>query len=190
MLFETAKDKFENLLMEYNLSPSLITLTSADLNTLPDSILDSEVNSRYVYGIKDSKILTSAIIHRLNTYCPLLKKDIIYKNLFYAHLDNMPPNTLKLGRAFYFQTYLSKNTIYIYELDNFARVIDSHVIPLNNIISISDIKNHIVIQAKTSHSKVASDFYFVKTEENDKKLFNILSDANISISKIKEIQLQ
>ena len=186
MLFETARNKFENLLEEYNASASLITLTHADLHSLPDSVLDSEVNKSIVYGIKDSKILTSATTHRLNSYCPITKEQIIYENLFLAHLDNTPPNALTMGGAFYFQTYLSKDTLYIYELDNFARVINSHVIPLNNISSISDIRNHIVIHAKTSHAKTAADFYFVKSNEKDQLLFDVLNDHSVTVCKIKE----
>lgn len=185
MLFQTEKDKFESMLKEYNSAPSLITLTISDLYTLPDSVINAEINNQEIYGIKNSKILTSAVVHRLNLYCPAIN-DVIYQNLFIAHLDTTPPNVLTKGGAFYFQTYLSDNTIFIYELDNFARVINSHVIPLNNIISISDIKNHIVIHAKTSHSKTASNFYFVKMNDNDFALFKLLSDKGMRVSKINE----
>ena len=186
MLFETARNKFENLLKEYNTSDSLITLTHADLHSLPDSVLDSEVNKHAIYGVKDSKILTSATTHRLNSYCPATEENVIYQNLFLAHLDNTPPNALTMGGAFYFQTYLSKDTLYIYELDNFARVINSHVIPLNNISSISNIRNHIVIHAKTSHAKTAANFYFVKLDEKDQLLFNILNEHGVIVCEIKE----
>lgn len=184
MLFQTEKDKFESILNEYNHTPSLITLTLGDLYTLPDSVINADINSQEVYGVKNSKILTSAVVHRLNSYCPAIN-DVIFQNLFIAHLDTTPPNVLTKGGAFYFQTYLSDDTIFIYELDNFARVINSHVIPLNNIISISDIKNHIVIHAKTSHSKTASNFYFVKKDENDFALFKLLSKKGMRISNIR-----
>ncbi|MGL4452804.1 MAG: hypothetical protein ACRCTZ_16680 [Sarcina sp.] len=185
MLFQTEKDKFESLINEYNSIPSLISLTISDLYTLPNSIINDNINFQKIYGVKNSKILTSAVIHGLNSYCPAIN-NIVYQNLFIAHLDTTPPNVLTKGGAFYFQTYLSDDTIFIYELDNFARVINSHVIPLNNIISISDIKNHIVLHAKTSHSKTASNFYFVKINNDDYAIFEILSKKGISISKINE----
>ncbi|MGL4654542.1 MAG: hypothetical protein ACRCWM_01455 [Sarcina sp.] len=185
MLFQTEKDKFETILNKYNNSPSLITLKLSDLYTLSDSIINDEINAQEVYGVKNSKLLTSAVVHRLNSYCPSIDK-VIYQNLFIAHLETTPPNVLTASGAFYFQTYLSNDTIFIYELDNYARVINSHIIPLNNILSISNLKSHIVIHAKTSHSKTASNFYFVKINDDDYALFEILSKKGISISKINE----
>ena len=183
MIVFNETDKFQKLLAEFKESPSLIELTLTDFHSLPNSIIESDINHNYVYGVKDSVILTNAMVHRLDKYCPIPQKKLLYKNTFKAKDQNAPPRSQDLSNLCYLQVYLSKDKLFIYELDNYARVLNSHIILVNDIKGLIDSKNYLIIESITSHSSEVNSFSILKSDTNKKTLTILLKylDKNAKI---------
>ncbi|WP_297437165.1 hypothetical protein [uncultured Clostridium sp.] len=174
MLVFNETDKFKKLLAEFKEVPSLIELTLTDFHSLSNSIIESDKNFNYVYGIKDSCILLGAMAHRLDTYCPIPLKKRLYKNTFKSKGFNPPPQIQNLNDSYYIQVYLSKEKLYIYELDNCARVLNAHIILINKIKRIIDSKDYLTIESITAHSTGFISFNIVKSDTNTKTLDTLL----------------
>ena len=174
MLVFNETDKFKKLLAEFKEVPSLIELTLTDFHSLSNSIIESDKNFNYVYGIKDSSILLGAMAHRLDKYCPIPIKKRLYKNTFKSKGFNPPPHIQGLNDSYYIQIYLSKEKLYIYELDNYARVLNAHIILINKIKRIIDSKDYLTIDSITTHSTGVNLFNIVKSDTNTETLATLL----------------
>lgn len=179
MLVFNETEKFRKLLLQFKKEMSLIELTLADFYSLSDSVTEADINSKSVFGVKDSFILTSAMSHRLDKYCPIKNQNLLYKDVLRVKDEFAPPFTQNNLNTYYIDIYLSKDKVYIYELDNFARVLSSHVILGNDIENITDLKDYITIKAKkTSHGNQSCCFNITKHNQDVKKVITLENALN------------
>lgn len=168
------KNQFEKLIKEFNKNNSMIKLSTSDLNELPEEIINHSINSKFVYGIKNSKILTYLIVNKLDEYCSINKKDLIYNNLFFAHVKNAIPTIWGMQDPFYYQIYMTREKIYIYGLDNYARVTSENKFLLNELSLINLGEKYLTIKFGNN------TFNLVKTSDVTQEF----------IMKLKEIKLE
>lgn len=184
-MFGHKKDKFEKILHQFKKSPSMVELTLEDLESLPDKIKNSPVNKIYSYGIKNTKILLVAVANKLDEMCPIKGDRLLLVEDFFAHSHNKAPDYCTMGGTFYFRVYVSKLHIYIYEMDNFARVQNLNIIQIDNIKSISSTKTHIILVEDSKDSNIGKSFLFVKKSQEQNKLYDLLLSLRINKKNIE-----
>lgn len=179
-MFGKRKDKFEKLIEFYKKTPSLVNLDVEDLKSLPEEVLESPLNNEYTYGYKDMRIMISAISNKLDEYCPLKADDIEYKGIFFAHQSNKAVDYDTMLGTFYFRVYFGNDTFYVYELDEFVRLINTRTFKVSEIIGISDTDRNLVLRYMQSGSKISETFLFVKKSEKDTELYTLLMKNYLS----------
>lgn len=179
-MFAHKKDRFEKILKQFKKSPSMVNLTLDDLESLPNKIKNSPVNNIYSYGIKNTRILLVAVGNKLDQMCPIKDESLLYKDIFFAQSHNKAPDYCTMGGTFYFRVYLSKSVIYIYEMDNFARVNNLNVINIDRIKSISNMKTHIILSEDSKERQIGKKFLFVKKSEQQTELYDILLNLGVN----------
>ena len=179
-MFGKKKDKFENLINYYKKTPSLVNLEVEDLKTLPEEVLNSPLNNQYTYGYKDMRTMICAISNKLDDYCPLYKNEVKFKGIFFAHSHNKPVDYTTMFGSFYFRVYFGNDTLYVYELDQFVRVINSHIFKIADISGIANTTKHLILKYSSSNTTRDNTFLFVKQSENDTKLYDALMSNGLS----------
>ena len=180
------KVNFEKILKEFNKTHSLVPISLEDIKSLPDEVLNSDVNRNYVYGIQNSAIYLAAIDKNLDNYCPLKENDLICKSLFFGHSHNKPVDYTTIGSTFYFKTYFSKDMLYVYELDYYARVLSVDIIKTSDILSIGNIDTHMLLKCYYNNSKFDNTFLFVKRGTNDTTLYDAIIANGLPTERIEK----
>ncbi|MGL4452110.1 MAG: hypothetical protein ACRCTZ_13040 [Sarcina sp.] len=179
-MFGIHKDKLETLIDFFKKSPSIVELTVEDLKTLPDEVINSPLNNEYSYGYKNMRTMLCAMSNKLDEVCPLAKKDIEYKGIFFAHQSNKAPDYDTMLGTFYFRVYFGKDTFHVYHLDEFARVIEIRTFKISQVIGIKDTDRSLILAYLPVDSKIRNSYRFVKKSENDTELYNLLMKNHLT----------
>lgn len=179
------KNNYEKILKEFEKSPSLVSISLDDIESLPEKVLNSSVNKNYVYGVLNSAILLGAVEKNLDKHCPLKGDSLICKTLFFAHAHNKPVDYTTIGATFYFKVYFGNDMLYVYELDYCARVLSVDTIKFSDIVSIGNTPTHLLLRCIYNNSKFENTFLFVKKGEDDNILYDALIKNGLNVSCIE-----
>ncbi|MGG5460411.1 hypothetical protein [Clostridium sp. B9] len=118
-----------------NNNPIDINLKSSNILKTVDNLGDQ--SEEILNYIKGGKILRDLVVPALDADCPIPKEDILYKALFYIPVDYCFKSELLLhsNTVFAQRIYITKNELFIYNLDNYFRLIDKTILPIKYIKS-------------------------------------------------------
>lgn len=121
--------------LELNHKPVDIDLSPNNLSRVTDNLgTESEDILNYVKG---GKILRDLVIEALDKECPIKEEDLIYKALLYISKDYSykVAGILFSESVFSHRIYVTKNYVFIYNLDNYFRLLNSTKLPISAIKS-------------------------------------------------------
>lgn len=196
-LSDEQKKKIKNILnnlikpyLSLDKNPINIDLSGPNLYKVSTKLSDS--SEEVLNHVKGGKILRDLVIESLDKDCPIKENDILYKTLLYIPVDYSfkTVGVLYSNSVFSHRIYVTKNEVFIYNLDNYFRVINTTKLPLTYIksafISKYDKKNYIPFSCNTliinldksteNNLSLPSTYYLVGEKgENVSELYELLN---------------
>lgn len=132
------KKIFKDLIKPYlslNHNPIKIDLSTSKVSNVTNE-LGNESDDVLNY-VKGGKILRNLVIEALDKDCPLKDEEILYKTLLYIPVDYSFKSVgiLYSDSVFSHRIYVTQKEIFMYNLDNYFRVINTTKLPINSIKS-------------------------------------------------------
>lgn len=187
------KKIFKNLINPYlslDKNSVDIDLSNSNLSKITNNLGNS--SKEVLNHVRGGKILRDLVIEALDKDCPIKENDILYKTLLYIPIDYSfkTVGVLYSNSVFSHRIYVTKDELFIYNLDNYFRVINTTKLPLTYIksafISKYDKKNYIPFSCNTliinldkstkNNLSLPSTYYLVGEKgENAPELYELLN---------------
>lgn len=125
--------KLDNTLIWYKKKVSCIdiTITAKDIFNL-SNLNDLIIEDFSIFGVPYTKILREITIAKLNSL--MSRSNITYKFFAYRTLSQTPSKNLYSGTMYHY-IFINKNSLKVYNLDNYYRILEVLTIPFENILS-------------------------------------------------------
>lgn len=199
-LSDEQKKKIKNILnnlikpyLSLDKNPINVDLSSPNLYKVSTKLSDS--SEEILNHVKGGKILRDLVLEALDKECPIKENDILYKTLLYIPVDYSfkTVGVLYSNSIFSHRIYVTKNEMFIYNLDNYFRVVNTTKLSLKYIqsafISKYDKKNYIPFSCNTliinldksiqNELSLPSTYYLVGEKgENVPDLYELLNILN------------
>lgn len=132
------KNIFKNLIEPYlllNKNPIDVNLSSSNLYEVTNNLRE-ESNDVLNY-VKGGKILRNLVLEALDKECPIKEEEILYKTLLYIPKDYSfkVAGILFSESVFSHRIYVTKDYVFMYNLDNYFRLVNSTKLPITAIHS-------------------------------------------------------